>query len=319
MEKKMRQSTLGKWMNLPERKSTSHKTLVLDWSSRKVSFGAASECQLVGSVKLPGGTMEIGYVASGDEGAFLGVDSTFRSVPIMKSHLQKAVRRMAVDAALGATRELIGMDLASLLRRIPIIAIEDVAPVQGMEVCIWMMIAHSKGFVLSKSHLEYLAGFVKSITEYPRKVRNYKELPDEDKIAPNLTEDTKVLIECLALRRSYGGMKGDMRMIRILEDHLKKGKQEILGMDVAEVSVESITILDRGESWVPAAIDFHVSGIARKLADSKKVDEARIRRLMWCNSSSLNYRQKPKPIAKEWTGMEEQYIILAKWWIKNQA
>ena len=315
----MRQSTLGKWMDLPERKNKSQMRLILNWNSKKVSFGNESEGQLVGNVKHPGGIMEIGYIASGNEGSVISVKSEFCSVPIMKSHLQKAVRRMAVDSALGATRELIGMDLNALLRRIPIIAIEDVAPVQGIDVCIWIMIAYSKGFKLRKSHIDYIAGFVKSMTNYPRKVRNYNELPVEDQRRSNLGEDKRVLIECLALRRSYGGMKGDMKMIRILEDHLKNGKQEILDMNISDVSVETIPTLDRGESWIFAAIDFHVSSIAGKLAKSRKLDEVQVRRLMWNYSSSLNYREKSKEIAKEWSEMEPEYIILARWWIRNQA
>ena len=315
----MRQSTLGKWMSIPEKKCSEENCLTLDWNSKKVVRGRMNGAKLVASIKYRSEAINLEYVPSGGEQAPVMVKSSFHSVPIMKSHLQKAVRRMKVSSALGSTRELIGMDLQSLLRRIPIIAIEDVAPVQGIDVCIWMMIAHSKGFDLMKSHLEYLLGFIEAISKYPYKIRNYKELSNSSASHFEPDEATKVAIQCLELRRSYGGMKGDMKMIKILEDYLKNGKQEILSMEVNGLSFDRIASLDRSESWVPAAIDFHVCSIARKLAESRNIDETQVRRLMWNYSSSVNYRQRSQKIAKEWNDMEAEYIELAKWWIMKRA
>jgi len=306
-------------MKVPEGPAPAQRTLILDWNSRRIANGSRTEAEVVCTVKNGDTTTVLGYVSSGEEGEVLEVESCFNSVPIMKSHLQKAVRRMKVGSALGATRELIGMDIQSLLRRIPIIAIEDVAPVKGIDVCIWLMIAVTKGFELKRSHLEYLAGFVKAITEFPRKVRRYGELPPGTAHGGDLTPESEVLVDCLKLRRSYGGMKGDMNMLRTLEEHLSSGRQEILDMTIADVRLDSIAVLDRGDSWVPAAVDFHVSSIARKLANTTRHTEQEVKRLMWKHSSSLNARCRAKDVPEEWREIEEQYLSLARWWIRKHS
>jgi hypothetical protein len=47
------------------------------------------------------------------------------SIPILKSCLQKAVRRGLAEVAVGVAAELIVRDLTAFLRRFPVIVLED--------------------------------------------------------------------------------------------------------------------------------------------------------------------------------------------------
>jgi hypothetical protein len=55
-------------------------------------------------------------------------------VPLLKSNLQKAVRRMDTNAALTTTLMLLELDPVEVIRRLPIIYIEDVCLIDSLPV-----------------------------------------------------------------------------------------------------------------------------------------------------------------------------------------
>jgi hypothetical protein len=57
-------------------------------------------------------------------------------------------------------RELLLLDPSQLLRRLTIIAVEDVVVSHNWAVVVWLMAAHSKGFVLDDYIVAWLLGYV---------------------------------------------------------------------------------------------------------------------------------------------------------------
>ena len=56
------------------------------------------------------------------------------------SHLQKCVRRMKTLKCVQTAKHLIDVDVTSLLRRLPIIMLEDVTIHESISIIIWLMI-----------------------------------------------------------------------------------------------------------------------------------------------------------------------------------
>jgi hypothetical protein len=75
------------------------------------------------------------------ENDFIPKISTNLSVPLLKSNLQKAIRRFNKDIALTTSIVLLEKDPLSFLRRLPIIFVEDVCLLDSLPIIIWFMMA----------------------------------------------------------------------------------------------------------------------------------------------------------------------------------
>jgi hypothetical protein len=140
------------------------------------------------------------------------------SVPVLKSILQKAVRRRKPLPAVKVAMELIDKSLGELLRRLPIIAIEDSTLHPALPLLVWLMMAHSKDYVLNPQLCRQVLQIVFEIAGCP-----YKDpLPystEGDTVhsrisLSSLDSGDDVLIWALLARAEYGGMKGDVLMLQ---------------------------------------------------------------------------------------------------------
>lgn len=163
-----------------------------------------------------------------------GAESARFRVPLLKSNLQKAVRRHARQAALGTALQLLRQDPAALLRRLPIIAVEDAFWHPWAPAVVWLMMAHSRGFVDGGLHAQAAAvvlGVVgdlataSSSTAYEVVRAGGEGAREDDKpgalrrgcvaqlAAAGASPSTVANVGAFALRVGYGGMGGDMGMM----------------------------------------------------------------------------------------------------------
>ena len=127
----------------------------------------------------------------------------------LKSHLQKCVRRHENKLAVRSSLELIKIDQNDFIRRLPIIMIEDSNIFSTLPSIIWFMVAISKGYKLTDMDVKWLLGCVRNISKCKSKL-NYNNLKE-----PALLEsNNNIFNNCILLRINYGGMKGDMTMLR---------------------------------------------------------------------------------------------------------
>eukprot|EP00941_MAST-03F_sp_MAST-3F-sp1_P004624 g4624.t1 len=177
------------------------------------------------------------------------------SLSILKSMIQKAIRRCDASKAVSCAIELIrrgvkyyttarassssshelnpngkrprsstfGKDpFLELVRRLLIIAAEDCIVLHRYyPILAWLMAALAKGFIPSISHFKIVVQFVSDLAEFRYcKVSPFKrvELDCGYKI-DELQEEEKVLIRSLLLRSKFGGMRGDVDMC-ISQAHL---------------------------------------------------------------------------------------------------
>ena len=165
------------------------------------------------------------------------------SVPVLKSILQKSIRRRRPLPSVRVAMELVDKSLADLLRRLPIIVFEDSSLHPDLPLLLWMMVAQTKDFVMPPSLITKLMQIVFEIASCPVqdscKGEDHVDNVGEESLegeAPSITqihcslssfhrvgEDVRLnpsetLIWSTLLRVQYGGMRCDVTMLRRFAD-----------------------------------------------------------------------------------------------------
>lgn len=150
------------------------------------------------------------------------------SVPVLKSILQKSIRRRRPLPAVRVAMELADKSLGDLLRRLPIIILEDSSMHPSFPLLIWLMVAHSKDFEPNQMLITKVLCAIYEIASCPWQDhlnRNEEQVCEKTGDSPSLEsyhqpgldkllEDHQVMIWSMMVRERYGGMGCDMTMLR---------------------------------------------------------------------------------------------------------
>lgn len=142
------------------------------------------------------------------------------SVPVLKSILQKSVRRRRPLPATRVAMELIDKALGPFLRRMPIIILEDSTLHPDFSLLCWLMAAESKGYKVPLELISRVLQVVYEVSSCP-----WTDRVDDDGAIDHGNEividnhvsaaaAAAVSLKCMAMRASYGGMKCDMEMLQ---------------------------------------------------------------------------------------------------------
>lgn len=216
------------------------------WSSTvQVKSNCVVPVQLLVSSSIPSGGVDL---TDNGSTAWLGQSPRPRwvqrhsrlSVPVLKSVLQKSVRRRKPLPSVRVAMELADKSLSDLLRRLSIIAVEDSTVHPDVPLMVWLMMAVSKDFELSSSATtltlwKRLFSFVFEMASCRWKDPLTGTQPESDSEAASAfsiatfhtkkddnsndqghhrlcTDDT--FVWSLLMRSHYGGMKGDVTMLQ---------------------------------------------------------------------------------------------------------
>lgn len=129
---------------------------------------------------------------------------------VYKSLLQKAVRRMNLKEGIKAFDWLWVNDRTSLLRRITIISLEDgfYNPTWN-SFWIWLLLLDSRGYAFNDSIRIEMRKQVGELILHPL----YSRIKEVNSVR-NLDYMRNLDLVPLVIRKEYGGMPGDMRMIQ---------------------------------------------------------------------------------------------------------
>jgi len=215
-------------------------------------------------------------------------------IPILKSNLQKCVRRSLINPSINTALTLLCLDANQLLRRLSIIMLEDVMLNNDILLLIWLTCAHSKGFSINDVLMVKVINMVYFITksefrESYDKINNFN-LKKYDINKLNLKEQN--ILWALQLRCSYGGMTGDMEMInyftkiwykRFISKFILEDNPNLLKLEDLRI----MTLKDIHGS----SIDFHCTNIINYIKNKyPKYSEDEIKKSIWNNRSKKNYR-----------------------------
>lgn len=159
------------------------------------------------------------------------------SVPVLKSILQKAIRRRRPLPAVRVAMELADKALGELLRRLPIIILEDSTLHPGFHFLIWIMMAHSKDFVPPPRLLVRVFQMIFEVAscQWSDPLWRKKGNDDSEKQQQQFTATTTLtalyessrsnpsaapvsssmdsILWSILVRAEYGGMRGDVFML----------------------------------------------------------------------------------------------------------
>jgi hypothetical protein len=160
------------------------------------------------------------------------------SVPVLKSILQKSIRRRKPLPSVRVAMEIADKSMGDLLRRLPIIILEDSTLHPSFPLLTWLMAAHSKNFELPPNLMVKVLCAVYEMASCPWQdhVEDRPSSDGEESSPPDISissyhkpgidhtleSTTDAIIWSMLLRAQYGGMACDIRMLRQFATQWKK-------------------------------------------------------------------------------------------------
>lgn len=224
-------------------------------------------------------------------------------VPLLKSNLQKAIRRKARNAALRTAWWLLCREPTELLRRLPVIICEDTQIEEHTFLeLVWLMAATSKGYRLLWSDAAWVMSAVATALETTGHW-NLEE-PGPSLPAGALMRHPNTLALALHIRIAFGGMKGDQAFLGRLRDRVIAGTLPLWTGPPVWLE-EDIPWLEPEEDILLEAVDQHVYPRLDTMIPGLRLDA-----VWWCQSA-VNVREYVgEGAAEAETYSEERYASL---------
>jgi hypothetical protein len=197
--------------------------------------------------------------------------------PLLISNLQKAVRRQDSAVALSSTLALLEQDPLKLLRRLPIICIEDVAMIDSIPVMVWWMMAP---YILTQDDKWMILCMVQTLCQIDEACPTDRRTPPPAMSHESLQSSDLHL--ALYYRSQYGGMKGDMVML-----------QNAIGAALPVHPTQwSAPTLPTELEVLAEAIDFHpFPPLLTQLQKRTGLEQDLIQSCIWFAESGVNVRK----------------------------
>lgn len=219
------------------------------------------------------------------------VSNYTKSIPLLKSNLQKAIRRCECGIALSTAIVMMQFDMVELLRRLPIICIEDVTYVDTMSVIVWLMMADSV-YKPTNTDMWNILRFISDLCDisdyYPNSVKESREYTHES-LAKYEIRDCLLSIY---YRSIYGGMPGDIKMMESSIGYYLSNPDKIMKSKIRNILS---LVIEHSLRILPESADFHcypkmLTAIRELLPID--ADEEQIKKSIWFCSSAYNIRKQ---------------------------
>lgn len=169
--------------------------------------GATPGINLLVSSSIPSSPSALSSTANGPARTRLVRHHSRLSVPVLKSILQKGIRRRKPLPSVRVASELADKSLGDLLRRLPIIVLEDSTLHPNLPFLVWLMVAVSKDYQPSFSLLKRVLGIVFEIAScrWQDSMRLRMRQPTSNGNRPNNgTEDEQKSLSLASLHKENG-------------------------------------------------------------------------------------------------------------------
>jgi 2OG-Fe(II) oxygenase superfamily len=238
----------------------------------------------------------IGYIKDPNDTLFTHYDENMitNNVSLLKSNIQKAVRRQMSQVASSSTMKMIiERHVLDLLRRLTIISLEDVQITKYYPIILWYYIATNYKYELLDKDVNFIYSYVKHICSVTHNSQHF----DKNVIQTNIDINNCVNnIMCLSLflRKEYGGFNGEMHL---LNNYIISINNETCYINEDEIIIERYKINDTIEI-LDCSIDYHcfpkMPQKVLQMLDQNNFTEDDIRNLIWTFDSSINVRETNK-------------------------
>lgn len=311
----LRQESITRWVSGIDKKSLVKPYFYLEWDGENDSQPTK---QATWYHKIPFGKqvkwkkiVKIGYrevsLCSSHKPFSLEEESYSNYDSFLQSHLQKAVRRKNKKAAVFTADLLLELSPLKLIRRLPIIMIEDSFIHESFTTLIWLMCAMSsknnkKG--LYENQKRWVLGVVYLITntiftEYiSYDVTGWVFTKYLSEIHRIKNTDVQDVIYSIETRRCFGGLKGDDHMfqsqekmyIDIFSNNNDNKWCSLFYRKVRPILIKK-TVFTQKE-WLMEGYDFHCSPSLLRILEEEfpEFDQDEHKRAIWYKSSGINFR-----------------------------
>jgi hypothetical protein len=223
-------------------------------------------------------------------------------IPLLKSNLQKAIRRCDNDIAIQSSLAILQTKPMELLRRLPIIYIEDVCLLDSYPIVIWLMMA-DKDYTLCKTDIDILLNIVNSLCN----CKEYFDYREKKENPPYFSHESLQEYEnhsellSIYYRSEYGGMKGDMKMLKTSIEYYIENPSKIKKTIYDSIVYDKI---DTNLEILVEAIDFHpYPHMLTILSRMTEINKDLIKEFIWFTESGYNIR---KPFTIESSKLYEE-------------
>lgn len=224
------------------------------------------------------------------------------TISLIKSNLQKAVRRKCATVAMASAIALLQKSPLQLLRRLPIIMLEDVCAMDSLPILVWLMIALSRTDIYSLTNEDKYV--IVQIVNNMCLVDSTVEIEECDMVewthrmidSSNATPTADGIIKkdvCLSLfyREKYGGLKPDLKLLNnavTFYNSLECSQEKDIKKTDWYLDVHLPHVLE----IMVEAIDFHSFPSILKLMSMKTgICETEIKHAIWTAESAVNLRK----------------------------
>jgi hypothetical protein len=216
------------------------------------------------------------------------IDANY-DIPLLKSNLQKAVRRCDNQIAIQTALSILQKEPMELLRRLPIIYIEDVCLMDSYPITVWLMMA-DKDYKLTTTDIDIILNIVNSLCNC-RDYFDFRDNNNDYNFSHETLQDYENHNELLSIyyRSEYGGMKGDIQMLKsaiyyYINNPSKNQKTVYNSIDYYKINPDLEILIE--------AIDFHpFPQMLNTLSRITKVDKQIIKECIWFVESGYNIRK----------------------------
>lgn len=239
------------------------------------------------------------------------------------SLLQKCIRRRLTESALRVTWDILRFHqqdpeaVIKLLRRLPIIAVEDAILHPHLDICVFLMILCVKGWRLDLNQCIVVLQIVQALCEYDVPAdrlccANNKAIQIQLAIQQQEDHQSSSLLFALMLRATYGGMHGDMGLL-FDQYQLWQSRLSNLTLFLKQSTCWSRWMTETqqrqqfmqhqwqtqdwrllpGRDLLPCAVDFHCSDIEHDLLERYEIpiaEAGRLKQLIWTTRSAIYNR-----------------------------
>lgn len=181
-------------------------------------------------------------------------------IPYLKSQLQKTIRRNLAFKACQTAWFLLKQDPLELLRRLPIIMIEDKFAHEDLALVVWGMLHLTKNsqWAIPVDFVNRIMSLVWDIASAP--------YYHEPRIAPDMAPKDlnklppfeKGIAIALCVRADYGGTGGDVNLL--IEGACSLNTTKIV-QSTFEMPQYPFPDTSMDNHWIPATFDFHVTDL----------------------------------------------------------
>lgn len=212
---------------------------------------------------------------------------TVAGIPLLKSNLQKAIRRGLILEALQSALALLQRDSMEFFRRLPIIYIEDVCLMDSYPIAIWLMMAE-KEYTLDGMDVDILLQIVKQLCDCTSWYDDSVNYITPMEIGPSVLEHNDPVL-ALYYRSLYGGMKGDMAMLNNAIYYYLSQPKRIVRAVYEEMDYDNI---GSTVSILEESVDFHpFPAMLTLLSKQTSLESDSIKTAIWYVESAINVRK----------------------------